>query len=609
MQYAQILLKQKVHPWDATFTYSIPPQFLAEIKIGSLVLAPFGNKNSEGVVISLKKTVRKSIQVKLKPIKKILQPSYQISTFQLDFAKWLANTFYSNWGEALFASIPPIPRRHQFSFIKKLVDAKTYNPKPYYEILLQKDSVRYQIYCNKIFDTLKNRQSVYLIFPDRLRLKAFKQQFSKELGKIQLIEYSAKDSVTRWQNWLSLQSDTPKLILGSRLALLTPSPNLGLIILDEPSHPGFFEEQAPRYQARELTKYWHKLLKIDVIEGDILPSASQLYDLKHHQLFLSFAKIPFPSCTVKLVDMSNCRSPISPEFENRILATLQNNENVLLFSAFKGSGGTTICLDCDALFQCPHCFINLTYIEKEQYMFCPHCRYKTSPPSLCPQCHSGNLKTFGWGIANYQKWLAKNIPSNIPIITISKDQPPFQFPKSAIYLTTQAVFRYPISFSISGIINADSLLNRPDYSITEIALRTLFHLAMITYKEMIIQTEKPTFPLYRALYKKHFFPALKTILHERKTNLYPPYGSLIKIIIDNPNFAKAEAEAEKIFIQLKTLPKHLTILGPAPAYFSKIKDKYRWQIIIKSSQKIPPHIFRPIIPDTVHIEYNPPSLL
>lgn len=607
MQYAEVLIKQKTSKWDATFTYTIPPEYLAQIKRGCLVEVPFGHSLTEGAVVGLKRGLPAGLKGKIKQIKRVLQPNFYLNDEDFDRARWLADHFYSTWNEALFAFLPPIPLKVKDGVS---VSLKRHLSRGSRRLLLQTDIERWRYYSTIARSGFEEGKSTVIIFPDIMKLQLFNHFVKKEsFGKNILIYDSEGRRQERWDRWLALREGKEKVVLGTRLAILTLPVDTDTIIIDEVLHQGHYEEQSPRYNSREVAKYWQERFGMNVIEGDILPSLEQLKEAKHREIKLIKNTFPLPKASWQIIDMKKERGVISLPLESAIQEAIERKKSVLLFTPRKGSGGSTYCMDCDFVFSCPNCYIPLIFHEKAKMAICHHCNYKAVVPAHCPKCHSTYFKTGGVGIEKVNKWLNKFVGEGVPIIQIDKENKLTDHSNGGIYIATQAVFRYSKSFDVTGILGADALIDKPDFSAGEEAFRTFAHLALLTKECLILQTDHPELDIFRFLQTKDYSPFLQKLLQERRAHNYPPYNYLIKLTIKNANEETAQKEASNMAEKITRAKLDVRILGPAPAFLAVKRDCYYWQIILKSKKRLAAKMLREFVTDDWVVEFDPQSVL
>lgn len=297
-----------------------------------------------------------------------------------------------------------------------------------------------------------------------------------------------------------------------------------------------------------------------------------------------------------------------PEVMERLKTALKDNEKTIIFINRRGLALSIICQECGFTFNCPNCDVPLVYrTEKEKTILtCHHCDYKENAPTSCPQCRGYKLKPLGIGTERIKKEIEKNlkikndylnnhlfdlIESEIPDekeLEIIKN---FNSNKIKILIGTEAIFRPQLSETDLAIIPAiDPMLFLPDYNSEEKTFFYLLKLKSLAKKELMIQTLNPEnkiFDYLREEREKDFFEEEKKW---RKKYFWPPYSHLIKLTFTHKNLTKGELEALKTkerILELirKSIPgekqSNFIVLGPAPAFISKEKGSYRWNILIK----------------------------
>ncbi len=606
MQYAEILLNQKTREWNETFSYAITPEILPQITIGSIVKVPFQNRFLEGVIVRLRPNIAKRLQGKIKPINKLRQPGWNLSIDELNFGKWLAENFYSSWGEAIFAFLPKPPSKSINN--SALIQSRQKSSRGHHYIIWQKDDLRWQNYLSIIKRTRLKDKNIVIIFPDMMRLKQFYQLLITQINPSEILVYrGAGDIQTRWGNWLQLRAGKKPIVLGTRLTVLSLPQNLRLLIIDEPNHPGHYEEQAPHYYTLTVAKYWQNHFGVDLLEGDVAPNLKQINDINHHRAIRLKSQNSQTPIQISLIDMTKEKSILSHPLRETLISAKKQDKTMLLFIPRRGFGKITRCMDCEFAYQCPRCNVPLIFHERDELVHCHYCNYKEKIPSYCPHCGSTNLKTFGWGTERIAGWLKENL--NITPIQFDSEQRITRIPKHGIFVATQMAFRYLIEPDIVGVIGADLLLNQPDFATEEMALKTLLHLKSMAKEKLLIQTDQPNLTIFQAIKNDQLRSYLNHLLTERQKFGYPPFGKLIKLTYEHQSSVTAEKKALQLTNKIAQSDLPTRILGPTPAYLPKRRDRYIWQIVLKSTKQLDLNKLRKLLENNWKVTVDPASLL
>jgi primosomal protein N' (replication factor Y) len=620
MQYAQVVVKTKTSGAVDIFTYKISPQDLLFLKPGILVSVPFHGRNLEGIVIDLKKSLPKDLSPdKLKKIIKILDPEPIIDKIHLELARWISKYYLASLGETVFENLVPVAKR-RLSVVsdKQLAVSSKSNDKRYAisnkPILIHADfETRFKFYLKAIHQAIGDNRQVIIIVPDL----SFLDYFQKYLPKNKTIILSSNMTLTeRYLVWREIKEKNISIVLGSNSALFAPCQNLGLIIIDQEESSFYKSEQSPRWYLPTVAEKLSELSDAQLILGSITPSIESYFKTRHKKFNL--IERPIDKTPVQIINLSNQKKIISYELEEAIDATLKKNGKVILYANRKGEGRLFTCPDCGYNFLCQKC--SLPLIPFEEKLVCHHCSMKIKYPSQCPKCKNINLKIIGITIDRVKHLLEKIFP-NKKILTLEKETSDiFKLNKKSLdkilseadiivgtfYLAKSMIPRA----DLVGIICADQSLGLPDFRIQE---RTFSHLLQIIRlgKSAIIQTFIPEHPMIKALQKNSYEDFYSHEIKDRREMHYPPFSKLIRFIYQNSSMPKCQNEAQKFYRVLKNqmakekIPAE--IFGPAPAFYQKIRGKFRYHLILKSKSNWKPTISK--LPKGWIIDVDPQNML
>lgn len=622
MQFAEVAVKTKVGKIDQTFSYSIPSSILAEVKKGILVEVPFHGRKLPGIVLDLKRNV--NLKYKLKPISKIVCPSPILDNSQSKLAKWISDYYLAPIGEVVFTMIPPIAHRLVKSIGKilfKKAMAKLDGKKKIVYTLYDRISNRIKDYIKITKKALGQNKQVIILFPEinlsSDNLKSFFQVFSP--AEITIL-HANLTRTQRYQAWLSIRTGKKKIIIGSRSAIFAPCSNLGLIIIDQPENFAYKGEQTPKYHSVTVAKKLSELTDASLVLGSSSPSLENFYwENRGKYQKVKSEKLKARSATMELVDMRQEKSIISWKLEQEIGDTLHKKNKVLLFVSKRGYASAFLCKDCGYTFRCPRCSNALTHHAiNPPSLICHHCNFQSALPLTCPNCRGANLKSLGFGTEIIESKVKKLFPQ-AKIILIDKDTLTilnfkFQIKNYDIVIATKSILQTSQSFDLTAVVSLDYMLNLPDIYSSENTYFTIVDLINITEKRLIIQTHQPDNNLFYLLANHRIDQFLKNELSHRKQYHYPPFGLLIKIISKSKDINQSKKELSR-FSNLLNDRLHKEKLNvemsqPAPSYLSKKRNKYYYQIIIKSKDSKIKKIIKNInIPKNLIIDVDPISLL
>lgn len=464
-----------------------------------------------------------------------------------------------------------------------------------------------EIYLQSIAAVLEKGKEAIVLVPEISLTPQMVKRFKERFGDDVAVLHSGLSAGEKYDEWLKIQRKQVKVAVGARSAIFAPFENLGMIILDEEHESSYKQEENPRYHAREVAEWRSRYHRCPLILGSATPSLEsyarsikgvytlcELRERVHAQTLPEMIK----------VDMRNelrsgNRSIYSRPLIESIKETLENNQQCVLLLNRRGYSTFIICRDCGYVAECPSCDISLTYHKQKQVLKCHYCDFETSVPSVCPDCQSKHIRFFGTGTQKAEEELKKIIPE-VRIIRMDVDTTSrkgaheklltaFANKQADILLGTQMIAKgldFP-DVTLVGVINADTILHLPDFRSAERTFQLLTQVAgragrrHITGK-VIIQTYTPDHYSIRYASRHQYHAFFNREMNLRKAHAYPPYYFLTSIIISHQELMKVIDASEKIAKMLKTqLSEQAIILGPAACVIPRLKDRYRYQCMIK----------------------------
>ncbi len=415
------------------------------------------------------------------------------------------------------------------------------------------------------------------------------------------------------KNWISesISNADSFVVIGPRSALFLPYKNLSLIVIDEEHDFSYKEEERmPRYDARDVAKYIASYLDIPLLLGSGTPDVVSFYRAKEevynfHLLLERYEEYREPQ--IEIVDMRKEEkgSIFSLTLLSEMERSLKRKKGIILFINRRGYNPVIQCLDCGRIIQCPHCSIPLVVHKKSRTIKCHLCGYTEEIPEACPYCGSFNIQFLGYGTEKTEEEVKRFFPDAKTGIldrdTIQrkgvKEKLYMDFLKGKIQILigTQMLsvgFDFP-NVETVGVLNADIGMGFPDFRAEERVAQTLFQVSGRLRKEgkVIVQTRNPEHPIFRYLKDHNFGAFLLYDLDNRKRYRYPPFVNLIRIIARSKDATMCENIINQMHDEInRQFDSEIEILGPAPPLYYRIRDEYRWQLIIKSSDRLLQHI-------------------
>lgn len=465
-----------------------------------------------------------------------------------------------------------------------------------------------EVYMKLVERVLLEGKSAIILVPEIALTPQMIERFKGRFGVNVALFHSKLSDGERFDEWFRVKEGKAKVIVGARSAIFLPAKNLGLIIIDEEHENTYKSEQNPKYQTKEVAEYLSELKGCKVILGSATPSIETYYraltgEMKLLELNSRVDNKPMPP--MKVIDMRNelkggNKSLFSRELFIAIQERLKRKEQIILFLNRRGFSTFVSCRSCGYVFKCDECDISMTY-HKNGLLICHYCGKTKREPRECPKCHSKYVKFFGAGTQRVEEEVKKYF-NNVQILRMDVDTTRDKHSYERIYNTfkngeadiligTQMVSK-GLDFknvTLVGILAADMSINIPDYRAAERTFQIITQVAGRAGRgdkqgEVLIQTYTPQhYSLqyavnydYEGFYEKEF-----TV---RAMMKYPPFGKLLLINGTSKKEELLKNFMHKITMMIKPLVEScldIEILGPIPCMISKVKENYRWQIVIK----------------------------
>lgn len=464
-----------------------------------------------------------------------------------------------------------------------------------------------EVYLQAIHHCLTKGKEAIVLVPEIALTPQMVNRFKGRFGSKVAVMHSALSKGERFDEWRKVQRKEVQVVVGARSAIFAPFEQIGLIIIDEEHETSYKQEEHPRYHARDVAIQRAKYHHCPVILGSATPALESyarakkgVYQLLSMPERMNNAKMP----EVELIDMrdelhAGNRSMFSRQLKEAIEERLARKEQTVLFLNRRGYSTFVMCRDCGHVMTCPHCDIALTYHRKNQKLKCHYCNYEENMPDTCPSCESDTIRYFGTGTQKVEEALQEMIPeANIIRMDVdttrrkgSHERLLRQFgnQQADILLGTQMIAKgldFP-NVTLVGVLAADSLLNLPDFRASEKTFQLLTQVSGRAGRhqlpgEVIIQTYTPdhySVELASTYDYEAFFEKEMLI---RKTYQYPPYYYLTLVTVSHPNQIKVMEVTKMISLLLrKHLSDDVRILGPTASPVARIKDRYRYQCMVK----------------------------
>ena len=462
-----------------------------------------------------------------------------------------------------------------------------------------------EIYLQLIQRVLEKERAAIVLVPEISLTPQMVDRFLARFGESVAVLHSRLSTGERYDEWQKIAIGEKKIVIGARSAIFAPIKNLGIIIIDEEHDISYKSDMTPRYNAKDLSKYIAEKNNCPLVLGSATPEISTMYNAKKNDISLytltkraNNSNLP----EVQVVDLRNelaigNRSMLSFKLQNEIKENLEKKKQTILFLNRRGYSTFIICRDCGYVAKCKNCNISLTYHIKENKLKCHYCGYETKAITECPECNSKKVKYFGTGTQKLEDEISKLFPEastiRMDIDTVSKKNSheeilnTFKNENIDILIGTQMVVKghhFP-NVTLVGVIAADSSLNLDDYRAVEGTFQTLVQVAGRSGREekgkVIIQTYNPDHYAIIDAQKQDYNLFYNQEIELRKMLNYPPFCDIIMINFQGTDLFEIQKISELVYKRIKSTNSDIIIYKPVPSPIDKIKNKYRWRIVIK----------------------------
>lgn len=486
----------------------------------------------------------------------------------------------------------------QFSFLKKNVT------------LLHgvTSSGKTEIYIHLIRQALEQKQQVLYLLPEIALtvqiMSRLQRVFGDRLG-IYHSKYSDAERVEIWQKQLS--GHPYDVILGARSAVFLPFLNLGLVIIDE-EHETSYKQQdpAPRYHARSAAIMLAQFLGSRVLLGTATPSLETYHNAKTGKYGLvelteRYKGIQLPE--IQVVDIKDLQhrkmmnGPFSPLLLSKVREALERGEQAILFQNRRGYAPMIECKQCGWVPHCQHCDVSLTLHRNLNQLTCHYCGHTYQVPTECPNCGCTQLQTRGYGTEKIEAEVHEIFPeariARMDLDTTRSRQAyeriinDFSAGRTNLLIGTQMISK-GLDFdrvSVVGILNADTMLNYPDFRAYEQAFMMIAQVSGRAGRKgkrglVILQTKSPELPLIAQVVRNDYAAFYRSLIAERQQFRYPPYYRLVYVYLKHrqePTVAAASMEMGALLRQWFSG----RVLGPDKPGISKVKSLSIRKIVLK----------------------------
>ena len=461
-----------------------------------------------------------------------------------------------------------------------------------------------EVYIELIKNVIKTNKTVIMLVPEISLTPQIVSRFKSVFNENVAVLHSALSEGEKYDEYRRIMNGEVSIVIGARSAIFAPFTNIGLIIIDECQSSTYKQDNNPKYDAHFVAFERCKYNNAKVVMGSATPSLEEYARAKKgvfHLIKLE-KRISNRFPTIKLVDMNEeaikHKYIISDELDKEIKLSLSRNEQVILLLNRRGFSTFLSCSNCGYVYKCPNCDISLIYHKSSNSFSCHYCGYRTIKSDICPSCHEKAIKDLGLGTEKLSEMIEKKYC--VPVLRMDADTTStknshqklisdFRNNKYKILVGTQMISK-GLNFenvSLVGIINSDSFLTLPDFRSSERAYELLSQTAGRVGRfnipgKVLVQTYNSDNYVYKSLIENSYDNFFNREMVIRKRLMYPPYYYICNVTTISSDFKSAGDVANKIKKYLDgNLNDKYIILGPSVSAIVKLKNKYRFNIMIK----------------------------
>lgn len=618
MPYVKVLVADAAYHGKEPLTYSSS----SALSTGAIVQVPLRDKKVLGIVVGA--TSKPSFKIKF-----ILDvpPLPPLPMQLLDLHSWMADFYPAPLGAITQHFLPSnLPKKPELPppvlgnknllappLTNDQTEALSQITEGLHLLHGETGTGKTRIYIELAKQQLQQGKSSIILIPEISLSPQIAREFQQAVGtEIVKVIHSQLSRGKRQKLWGAvLQSKKPQIVIGPRSALFSPLKKVGLIVVDEAHETAYKQDKAPYYHASTVAAKLAALHNATLILGSATPLVTDYYfaqaknrPIIHMGQIASGVKTEKPVVTV--VDRRNkqafTRNPhLSDQLIEGAQQSLDEGGQVLLFLNRRGTARVVLCETCGWQAACPNCDLPLTYHGDSHRLVCHSCSYKATNSPSCPDCFNSTIlfKSAGtkaiveearkiFAGAKIQRFDTDNLKAE----RLEAHYDSVRSGDIDILVGTQTLAKgldLP-RLSFVGVINAETSLSFPDFSASE---RTYQLLSQVLGRigrghratQAVIQSYSPSNPLLKAAIGKNWQDFYNNELQERRTFNFPPFCFLLKLTCRRVTADSAQMVAAKLKNELLQRYPKLIIDGPAPSFHQKIKNKFQWQLVVKSRSR------------------------
>jgi len=471
-----------------------------------------------------------------------------------------------------------------------------------------------EVYIQGIQEAIHYGRQAIVLVPEISLTPQTVERFRRRFGAVAVLHSHLSDAERHW-HWQRIAAGEVSVVVGARSAIFAPTPNLGLIVLDEEHESSFKQQSEPRYHARDVAIARAKAEEIPLVLGSATPSLESWSKAKRGEFTLvemprRVLDRPLPA--VGTIDLRGQRQigglsggAISRPMRIAIAEALDAGGQVILLLNRRGFSTHIQCPACGHVVRCPECDIALTHHRSEAMALCHYCDYHAPAPATCPACDFMGIRYSGLGTQRLEAEVRARFP-HVVALRMDADAmqahgsheralSAFRSGKVRILLGTQMIAKgldFP-NVTLVGVINADTALHLPDFRAAERTFQLVTQVAGRTGRgpkggRVLVQTFSPDHPAIQAAVRHDYAAMAAAELPMREMLRYPPFTDMIRLVVRGPvepvAAEFADHLAKRIREAIEAQQTDARVLGPAPCPLARLRGRYRFQIQVQGSE-------------------------
>ncbi len=472
-----------------------------------------------------------------------------------------------------------------------------------------------EVYMRAIDEVISFGKQAIVLVPEISLTPQTVARFRARFDRIAVLHSHLSPPQRHW-HWRSIAAGEIQVVVGARSAIFAPTPNLGLIVIDEEHDASFKQDSAPRYHARQVARKRAELENVPVVLGSATPSLESWHEASRggfRLLTLAHRVLDRPLPHVAAIDLRTefqnrgSRGAISRPLQTAMKQALQEQGQVILLLNRRGFSTSIQCNACGHVVRCQDCDIALTHHRAGERAVCHYCDYEILAPTTCPECNFEGIRYAGLGTQRLEAEVRSRF-ANYECLRMDSDTMQkhgsheaafarFRAGEVQILVGTQMIAKgldFP-NVTLVGVINADTALHFPDFRAAERTFQLVTQVAGRTGRgdrggHVLVQTFSPEHPAIVAAMQHDYDRFADGELPVRKEHGYPPFCQMARFIMRGESETTTEHFGEHVGERLREEAErreaNVRILGPAPAPLAKLRGRFRFHLLIAGDQPV-----------------------